>query len=113
MKRPLNRDVFSPGRKDDHRANRSEPSRTCANGCIQLGRDQLPLSGVRELARELKDGTYTPEPVRQVLIPKKQPGKLRPLGNRHRPPPNPAREPVAPRLPDLPVRARVRAGSMK
>jgi len=33
-----------------------------------------------ELARELKDGTYTPKPVRQVLIPKKQPGKLRPLG---------------------------------
>ena len=33
-----------------------------------------------ELARDLKDGTYTPKPVRQVLIPKKQPGKLRPLG---------------------------------
>ena len=33
-----------------------------------------------ELARELKDGTYAPKPVRQVLIPKKQPGKLRPLG---------------------------------
>ncbi len=33
-----------------------------------------------ELARELKDGTYTPKPVRQVLIPKKQPGKFRPLG---------------------------------
>ena len=33
-----------------------------------------------ELARELKDGTYTPKPVLQVLIPKKQPGKLRPLG---------------------------------
>ena len=30
-----------------------------------------------ELARELKDGTYTPKPVRQVLIPKKQPGKFR------------------------------------
>ena len=33
-----------------------------------------------ELARDLKDGTYTPSPVRQVLIPKKQPGKFRPLG---------------------------------
>ena len=33
-----------------------------------------------ELARELKDGSYAPKPVRQVLIPKKQPGKLRPLG---------------------------------
>ena len=35
-----------------------------------------------ELARDLKDGTYTPKPVRQVLIPKKQPGKFRPLGSR-------------------------------
>ena len=33
-----------------------------------------------ELARELKDGRYTPRPVRQVLIPKKHPGKYRPLG---------------------------------
>ena len=33
-----------------------------------------------ELARELKDGSYAPKPVRQVLIPKKQPGKFRPLG---------------------------------
>ena len=33
-----------------------------------------------ELARDLKDGTYVPKPVRQVLIPKKQPGKFRPLG---------------------------------
>ena len=33
-----------------------------------------------ELSRDLKGGTYTPEPVRQVLIPKKQPGAFRPLG---------------------------------
>ena len=33
-----------------------------------------------ELARELNDGTYAPKPVRQILIPKKQPGKFRPLG---------------------------------
>ena len=33
-----------------------------------------------ELARDLREGTYVPKPVRQVLIPKKQPGKYRPLG---------------------------------
>ena len=33
-----------------------------------------------ELARDLKEGTYRPEAVRQVLIPKKQRGKLRALG---------------------------------
>ena len=33
-----------------------------------------------ELARDLKDGAYAPKPVRQVLIPKKQLGKFRPLG---------------------------------
>ncbi len=33
-----------------------------------------------ELSRDLKDGTHAPRPVRQVLIPKKQPGKFRPLG---------------------------------
>ena len=33
-----------------------------------------------ELARDLKEGTYRPNAVRQVLIPKKQRGKYRPLG---------------------------------
>ena len=33
-----------------------------------------------ELARDLREGTYVAKPVRQVLIPKKQPGKFRPLG---------------------------------
>ena len=33
-----------------------------------------------ELARDLKEGTYRPNAVRQVLIPKKQAGKHRPLG---------------------------------
>ena len=33
-----------------------------------------------ELAQELQDGRYRPRAVRQVLIPKKQAGKFRPLG---------------------------------
>ena len=33
-----------------------------------------------ELSQDLRGGTYTPKPVRQVLIPKKQPGQFRPLG---------------------------------
>ncbi len=35
---------------------------------------------LEELARDLKEGTYRPTAVRQVLIPKKQRGKFRPLG---------------------------------
>ena len=45
---------------------------------------EIELSGLErwlgELSRELREGTYAPKPVRQVMIPKKQPGKLRPLG---------------------------------
>ena len=33
-----------------------------------------------ELSRDLRDGTYAPSPVRQVRIPKKQPGTYRSLG---------------------------------
>ena len=36
--------------------------------------------GVDRWLGDLKDGTCKPKPVRQVLIPKKQPGKFRPLG---------------------------------
>ena len=35
---------------------------------------------VGELSRDRREGTCKPSPVRQVLIPKKQPGKFRPLG---------------------------------
>ena len=33
-----------------------------------------------ELSRALRDGTYAPQPMREVLIPKRQPGKFRPPG---------------------------------
>ncbi len=33
-----------------------------------------------DLSRDLRDGTYTPQAVRQVMIPKKEPGMFRPLG---------------------------------
>ena len=35
---------------------------------------------VGELSGDLREGTYKPSPVRQVLIPKRQPGTFRPLG---------------------------------
>ncbi len=35
---------------------------------------------LEELSQDLRAGTYAPKAVRQVLIPKKQPGKFRPLG---------------------------------
>ena len=35
---------------------------------------------LRELSEELRGGTYRPRAVRQVMIPKKQPDKFRPLG---------------------------------
>ena len=38
------------------------------------------LAWAGALARDLKEGTYRPHAVRQVLIPKKQRGKFRPLG---------------------------------
>ena len=46
--------------------------------------EDIEIKGVEqwlgELSQALKDGTYAPEAVRQVLIPKKQPGQFRPLG---------------------------------
>ena len=46
--------------------------------------NDIEMKGVEqwlgELSQALKDGTYAPKPVRQVLIPKKQPGQFRPLG---------------------------------
>ena len=46
--------------------------------------DHIEEAGVEqwlgELSQDLQDGTYTPKAVRQVLIPKKQPGQFRPLG---------------------------------
>ena len=46
--------------------------------------NDIEMKGVEqwlgELSQALKDGTYAPKPLRQVLIPKKQPGRFRPLG---------------------------------
>ena len=33
-----------------------------------------------DLSRDLRDGAYVPQAVRQVMIPKKEPGTFRPLG---------------------------------
>ena len=41
---------------------------------------EVPLVSFQWAAGDLKEGTYRPRPVRQVLIPKKQRGKFRPLG---------------------------------
>ena len=45
----------------------------------------IEASGVagwlEELSQDLRKGTYRPKAVRQVLIPKKQPGKFRPLAH--------------------------------
>jgi len=57
--------------------------------CGAAGVDSVTVADVKahgierwvgELSRELREGAYKPSPVRQVLIPKKQPGRFRPLG---------------------------------
>ena len=55
-----------------------------ACGVDGQGAEDIEAYGVErwlgELARELREGTYRPEAVREVLIPKKERGKYRPLG---------------------------------
>ena len=47
---------------------------------VQRIKTQAVERWLGELARDLKEGSYRPGAVRQVLIPKKQAGKYRPLG---------------------------------
>ena len=65
------------------------PGRRFAATAARAGADGQTVAGIEaygverwlgELARDLKPGTYRPDAVRQVLIPKKQRGKFRPLG---------------------------------
>ena len=65
------------------------PGRLCVATAKAAGVDGETVADVESLgvdrwlgalAGDLKEGTYRPRPVRQVLIPKKQRGKFRPLG---------------------------------